>query len=223
MSTLYLPRRHRRPLLLPRGLVALGFLLLIGCSALVGRPELRRYSVMQLTMPVVCKHPERLAGICLPTAQEINRMCFWQSIDFTGSSATDSSTLRLVRYHLRAMQQLQTSTGLAVRFHEKARYGSLVDALDEVNQANMHKYLIDIHSSVTTLYVLPLLRSASFVVPAEIDTLPTETTPAATTGVKRWLDHINSHLENQAWGTVVLAGLSVWLLVALGQWWLQDE
>jgi hypothetical protein len=177
---------------------------------------------MQLSMPVVCKRPDRIAGICLPTTQEINRMGFWQTVDFTGSSATDSSTLHLVRYHLRAMQQLKTSTGLAVRFHDKARYCSLVDALDEVNQANIHKYFIDIHSSVTTLYVLPLLRSTSFVT-AEVDTLPAETPPVATTGVKRWLDHINSHLEDQAWGTVLLAGLSVWLFMALGQWWLQDE
>ncbi|UOQ67546.1 hypothetical protein [Hymenobacter volaticus] len=222
MSTLYLPRRHRRALLLPRGLVALGFLLLIGCSALVGQPELRRYSVMQLTMPVVCKRPDRNAGNCLPSAQEIKRMGFWQTVDFTGSSVTDSSTLHLIRYHLRAMQQLKTSTGLAVRFHEKARYGSLVDALDEANQANMRKYFVDIHSSVTTLYVLPMLRSASFVA-AEVDTLPVETNPVATTGIRRWLDRINSHLENQAWGTILLAGLSVWLLVALGQWLLQEE
>jgi hypothetical protein len=172
---------------------------------------------MQLTMPVVCKQPDRFAGICLPSTQEINRMGFWQTADFTGSSATDSSTLHLIRNRLRAMQQLQTSTGLAVRFHEQARYGSLVDALDEVNQANMHKYFIDIHSSVTTLYVLPMLRSASFAPAPEAELPPAEAAPAPT-GVQRWLDHITSHLANRAWGTILLAGLSIWLLMALGQW-----
>lgn len=46
----YLPRRHRRPLLFPPGLLALAELLWLGCVAL-GRwePALRLHNVVQLT------------------------------------------------------------------------------------------------------------------------------------------------------------------------------
>lgn len=70
------PRRHWRPLLLPRGLVALGFLLLLGCRVLVQDPRLKVYSVLQLTMPVVCDKADRLgaaAALCLPSEQELQR------------------------------------------------------------------------------------------------------------------------------------------------------
>jgi len=45
-------RRFRRPLLLPPGWVALGFLLLIGCLLLQAHwRQLRLVNVVQLTMP----------------------------------------------------------------------------------------------------------------------------------------------------------------------------
>ena len=52
----YLPRRHRRRLLLPPGWVALAGLLLLGCLAL--RPwqeRLKRQVVLELTMPPLNK------------------------------------------------------------------------------------------------------------------------------------------------------------------------
>ncbi|MGI4736024.1 MAG: hypothetical protein ACRYG7_12685 [Janthinobacterium lividum] len=49
---MFLPRRHYRRLLLPPGWVALGFLLLLGCLALLShRQQLRLENVLQLTMP----------------------------------------------------------------------------------------------------------------------------------------------------------------------------
>ncbi|WP_277226629.1 hypothetical protein [Hymenobacter sp. YC55] len=190
---------------------------------LVDQPRLHRYSVMQLTMPTICGKLKEHYIFCLPSAREIRKMGAWQAADFTGNAAADSSTLRQIQRHLRAMQNYSTTSGLRIHFYTQARYGSLVDALDELNQYNIPKYFIDIHSWVTTLYVLPLRRPVGFDATAEAETSPAEIPPAATTGVRRWLDRINSHLQSQAWGTVLLAGLSVWLLVALGQWWLQEE
>lgn len=224
MSTLYLPRRHRRALLLPRGLVALGFLLLIGCRVLVNQPRLHRYSVMQLTMPStpsICDKLRHPYALCPPPIKEIIRRGFWQTADFTGNAAADSNNLRLIQRHLRAVYYHSTTDGLQVRFHTRARYGSLIDALDEVNMSNAKKYFIDIYSPVTTLYVLPLHHETN-IAASKAETSPIESAPT-TSGVSHWLYRITSHLENQAWGTVLLAGLSIWLLVALGQWLLHDE
>lgn len=220
-NTLYLPRRHRRPLLLPRGLLALGFLLLLGCRVLVNQPRLHRYAVMQLTMPASHSAENSLA-LQLPSAQKIRNMGFWRIANFTGNATADSSNLRLVQRHLRAVYHHSTTDGLQVRFHARARYGSLVDALDEVNMSNASKYFVDIHSPITTLYVLPLRYKSGFSATSEVERPPTQTQPTAT-GISRWLDHISSHLAKPAWGTGLLAAASIWLLVALGWWQLQDK
>jgi hypothetical protein len=220
-NTLHLPRRYRRPLLLPRGLLALGFLLLIGCRVLTNQPRLYRYSIMQLTMPAShsAKNPLVLR---LPSAQEIRNMGFWRIADFTGNATADSSNLRLVQRHLRAVYYYSTTDGLQVRFHARARYGSLVDALDEVNMINASKYFVDIHSPITTLYVLPLRYKSGFSATSEVERPPTQTQPTAT-GVSHWLDRISSHLVKPAWSTALLAAASIWLLVALGWEPLQDK
>lgn len=55
----YLPRRHRRYLLFPPGLLALAGLLWLGCVALGPWQEaLKLKSVMQLTMPSLYPHDE---------------------------------------------------------------------------------------------------------------------------------------------------------------------
>ncbi|UOG76359.1 hypothetical protein MTX78_07100 [Hymenobacter tibetensis] len=222
MTTLYLPRRHRRPLLLPRGLVALAFLLLIGCIGLIDQPRLHRYSVMQLTVPRICDEQKEPYGLCVDFAREAVKKGLWQTADFTGNATADSSNLRLAQRHLRAMHHHSTTSGLQIRFHTQARYGSLLDVLDDVNQASLTKYFLDLYSPITTLYVLPSRRTTDFTSsPEPKEPVPIES--ATTTGVTRWLDRISSHLAKPAWGTSLLTGLSVWLAVALGRWWLQHE
>jgi hypothetical protein len=223
-TTLRVPRRYHRPLLLPHGLVALGFLLLIGCRVLVNHSGLHRYVVMHLTMPTICNDQKDTYTFCAPSAREISNMGFWQTADFTGNPTTDSSNLRLIQHHLRAVYYHSTTSGLQVRFHARARYGSLVDALDEVNMSNAPSYFIDTHSPITTLYVLPLRYESTFPTISEIsegERLSIETAPT-TTGISRWLDRISSHLAKPAWATGLLAAASIWLLIALGRWQLQN-
>ena len=55
----YLPRRRRRPLLFPPGLLALAGLLWLGCVQLGSNPRAIRHAVLELPMPFLHKPVER--------------------------------------------------------------------------------------------------------------------------------------------------------------------
>jgi hypothetical protein len=160
---MYVSRRHSRHLLLPPGWVALGFLLLLGCQALLthGR-QLRWPNVMQLTMPMIELDTTSLA------------YCRRYNIDFSYKSLIKDNARRhwldvtLADEHLAdfianenllaATKFVQADTsyssGVRVRFRESATYANLVGALDIMNQLNQKKYWLDIYSKPITLYAV---------------------------------------------------------------------
>lgn len=185
------PRRHRRPLLLPRGLVALGFLLLLGCCVLVQAPRLKRYSLLQLTMPVVCDKADRLgtnAALCMPSEQELQRR-LWQVGSFSGQARADSlSWLRIQRRLDGLHQHPAANSGVAIQFLAHARYANLVQVLDYLNVIDINRYFLHIHSPVTTLYVFPNRNSPS---PADSEEFqPATTELASASALDRWLGQI---------------------------------
>jgi len=89
----YLPRRHRRPLLFPPGLLALTGLLWLGCVAL-GRwePALRLHNVVQLTMPMLPSLTESEAGpTVLPSLSKVRAM---------GPGAPPNAVIRVILRHI---------------------------------------------------------------------------------------------------------------------------
>ena len=158
----HLPRRHRRRLLLPPGLLALAGLLLLGCLAL--RPwqeRLTRRSVLQLTMPV----PPRPANSrpvgnpairwYLPTVAEATVMRPWHTAYFTGRTNNDVSEQRRIAAMTHAILiDSLNSNGIRVRFAQKARYEQLVFLLNLMEKEGFRKYWIDFYHSPITFYAL---------------------------------------------------------------------
>lgn len=86
---MFLPRRQYRCLLLPPGWLALGFLLLLGCQALLTHErQLHLSNVMQLTMPPL--KPEKSNSCLIETSvyesvTNLNVLRPWHNADFTGN------------------------------------------------------------------------------------------------------------------------------------------
>ncbi len=214
------PRRPRRRLVLPHGLVALGFLLLLGCRVLVQDARLHRYSVLQLSM--MPQHPVYYnEKFLLPSIAQIRAMRrHWLTTTFTGQARADSLNWLLTRQRLLAQRRFpSTVTGTCVRFERHARYASLVDLLDELSQLNARKYTLDIRGPVASMYVLSFQpienREAgelAYFQPSELSVSRVDT----------WRQRVNAHLRSPAWRTAglgsLLAGLGTLALLALRQW-----
>ncbi|WP_210518917.1 hypothetical protein [Hymenobacter terricola] len=154
---LHLPRRHRRKLLFPPGLLALAGLLWLGCVALSSHPEqLKRHSVMQLTMPPLSSsdiiwpmphaygYAHREPQLRYSTLPHLRT---WFTVEFGQGPALDNRAAHEIKMALRSLalgsDDLPTSNGLRVVFGAHARYASLVLVLDLMNQHNIRKYFFD--------------------------------------------------------------------------------
>ncbi len=160
------PRRVRRRLLLPPGWVALGFLLLLGCQAL--RPwagQLKRWNVLQITMPKMKLTPEDLkaygSAYQLPykTIAELNEARPWHNVEFEGeplsdflSAATTESAIRKI------ITDTSHAGGVRVRFLPGATYANLVRVLDIMLYTDQKKYWLDVHHEPITLYAITLKK-----------------------------------------------------------------
>ncbi|UOQ67545.1 hypothetical protein [Hymenobacter volaticus] len=176
---LYLPRRHRRPLLFPPGLLALAWLLWLGCVTL---PRMRGMEkpqvVVHLTMPPVhaadsSPYPiVKLGWVALYSSPfEIEKFRPWQTLAFSGNLWADYFTYKqtetnIIKLHNAANQ----AKGLRIRFASQAPYRALVCTLDLLNQYEITKYWVDIWHSPTTLYAFTS-------VPNKIKSSPPELMP----------------------------------------------
>lgn len=159
---MHVPRRHSRRLLLPPGWVALGFLLLLGCQALLAhRRQLRQYGVMQLTMPPVTLDTAmaRLMGkdydIPYMSLSELDTVRAWHNVEYRGRLLTDADN----RLHIAvALQAIKDDTaragGVRIRLHEHATYTNFIEALDMMNIYNQKKYFLDVRHQTITLYAI---------------------------------------------------------------------
>ncbi|MBF9224058.1 hypothetical protein [Hymenobacter ruricola] len=151
---MHLPRRHRRQLLLPPGLLALAGLLCLGCALLGGHPEqLKRRSVMQLTMP---PRPDsdflwgkmQYGGPHLRYSQ-LPYFRQWRTVEFGGGGLLDTLATRQLKAEINDLaagwQTRPLHDGLRVRFGSRARYASLVLVLDLMNRYGVKKYFLDVY------------------------------------------------------------------------------
>ncbi|AWM31322.1 hypothetical protein [Hymenobacter nivis] len=153
---LYLPRRHRRPLLFPPGLLALAGLLWLGCVALGPWQErLKVPSVIQLTMFPLHVSPNSFwaGNPLLLSVQKRNVFRPWRNALFTGNSQTDSTeqifVIKQVRYILADSSH---DGGVRIRFAPTARYKELVFIFDLMNRENVRQYWLDVVHTPAILY-----------------------------------------------------------------------
>lgn len=151
------PRRVRRRLLLPPGWVALGFLLLLGCSTLVPRwRELRLNNVLQITMPPL---PAGKLGLWPElfhqSPKQLEKYRPWHTVDlncelipdFFGTAAAEAATRQIIA-------DTSHAGGVRIRFWPGTTYAGLISVLDIMNRVNQKKYWLDIQHSPTTLYAI---------------------------------------------------------------------
>jgi hypothetical protein len=170
-NMLYLPRRHCRPLLFPPGLLALAWLLWLGCAAL---PQMRGMQPRQGAMSLFiypanycvgfdflpCTDrpmPPLLSPVCYPSERLETFRC-WQDVVFTGSLWVDYFSYQQLQLALQRVQNTQNfhlniMIGLRVHFSSKATYSSLVYSLDALKRYEAGNYWLDIYRRPTTLYV----------------------------------------------------------------------
>lgn len=109
------------------------------------------------------------------------------------------------------MQQFpNNTTGVAVHFGSQAHYGSLVRAIDYLNQLDVKKYTIDITSPTTTaLYAFTDARQQPRPLSISTPIILAATPDPPTSATARWLQQVGAPLQHSAWGTVLLACLGV--------------
>ncbi|WBA42293.1 hypothetical protein [Hymenobacter canadensis] len=168
---LHLPRRHRRPLLFPPGLLALVWLLWLGCVAL---PQMRGINkpqgyVTQLTM-LGPKLPGAFDSFSPPrplwppyfSSLELAAFRPWQNIRFTGNLWQDYFSYQQTRVAANYLGQDTTyRMGMKLVFEQSAAYKSLIFALDQLQRRDIKRYWLDIYRLPTTLYAFTDLPIAA--------------------------------------------------------------
>ncbi|WBA42292.1 hypothetical protein [Hymenobacter canadensis] len=172
-TQLHLPRRHRRPLLFPPGLLALAWLLWLGCVALPQMRGMERPQViMQLTMPPLnaCLN-SHMYGMTLSnydgTSSQINpynsphcwssgrieKFRSWQTVLFTGNIFADYFSYQQA---FKAAKFVGLSPvydkGLRIQFSAYASYSSLIYSINLLNENHIIQWWLDTQQLPTTLY-----------------------------------------------------------------------
>jgi hypothetical protein len=240
-ATLYLPRRHRRHLLFPPGLLALAGLLWLGCVTVV-RIIPPKKTVLEFAAwpPKVCSVDSdvpafvaeawRGSPACLPpTALEKFRP--WYTFWFVGSVFSDYFALQNTRFVARDLEQnSDLDQGFRVNFAPEATYDNLVQVLDLFNQENVRKSWVDFYHLPVTIYSYtekplkkPLLEeqnysSGDFRCLLCDDVMPY--IPTTSEVIKRWLTESWGAIRSPVWRNtwlllLLLTTLSAWRLTHL--------
>ena len=152
-----LPRRHRRQLLFPPGLLALAGLLWLGCAVINSWQEkLKQKSVVEIFLPPLRTGKDSPAYNDSPAGlspRALDRFRCWRDIYFNGQSKNDSVNLRNLNQAAGYMQAHATHEhGIRVRFSSRATYTSLVTTLNTMLKHNIRRYWLDIKHRPTAFY-----------------------------------------------------------------------
>ncbi|WP_157886854.1 hypothetical protein [Hymenobacter sp. PAMC 26628] len=154
----YLPRRHRRPLLFPPGLLALAGLLWLGCVVLGPWQErLKPRTMLRLTMLVLPRpdHPD-FSPYSLPyLAAKVRAMGPWRNTYITGKPENVAREHASITNDVRTIMADSAHQGrVRVRFTQTARYKDLIFVLDLMVRENVRRYWFDIVHKPITFYAL---------------------------------------------------------------------
>jgi hypothetical protein len=161
--TCYIPRRFRRPLLFPPGLLALAWLLCLGCVVLPRMPGLQPQYVLTTVLPAYnqCNLPpsefevdHRTPPWCL-SKQELESFRQWQTIDLLVTQWSDYFNYQLANIIVQGYKASPNQdAGLRIRLSDKAIHAQVVGLLDWVSSTNHKKYWLDIQHTPVTLYAI---------------------------------------------------------------------
>ena len=168
---LYCPRRHRRKLLFPPGLLALACLLLLGCLRLGQDARLRPKAILKFYMPV---SPSRLHKLNnLSAANSLNKPFIPPSRYLSKDSLDKFRTwndfkidydefqnyINLITIDNITTQYKQDSlkeNGLRVQFASNAKYKNLINLLNILDKNNIKKYWFDIYNDIPIFYAITI-------------------------------------------------------------------
>jgi hypothetical protein len=158
---MHAPRRHARRLLLPPGWVTLGFLLLLGCQALLAhRRQLLQERVLSLVMPFYSEKQAKKyetseehydIGAYKPLSSLLSAP-HWRISNLTGKPLNDFFAIATIETAVQALKNDTSSTGIHVCFTTGATYGNLVQLLNVMQRQEDEKYWLDIHGITPILY-----------------------------------------------------------------------
>jgi hypothetical protein len=160
---MFLPRRRQRRLLLPPGWVALGFLLLLGCLALLThRQQLQFKIILQLTMPLSKKKVEEQHRAGTPYYQlfsnpidSLSPATRWYDANLNGEALNDFVNVAAVRTVVSAIKaDTSRARGARIYFRQGATYSSLVSLLDLMNRLKYRYYWFDIEHRPAIFYIV---------------------------------------------------------------------
>ncbi|WP_143434834.1 hypothetical protein [Hymenobacter roseosalivarius] len=149
---LYNPRRHRRKLLLPPGLLALAFLLLLGCGV-IARSIGHSYRVLQIRFsPLYARNEfENRLFFSSPHAKATQ----WNDFEITGNSLLDWYNWQLAQRSIKLLHNAPDSAhGIRIRFRQKAKYKYVVKAFSYMNELGIRRYAFDMRVPTPTVYVI---------------------------------------------------------------------
>jgi hypothetical protein len=152
----HLPRRYRRPLLLPAGLVALAGLLLLGCLALRPWQELAKtHGVIQLTVPIYEPHPTQpTIRFIVPEPNTLCKRRFRHDAFLNGNPSHDQPQYHRIIAAIRFITADKQHNGLVcVRLAPTAHYANMVALLDLMERMNLHQHWFDFTRKPTAFYV----------------------------------------------------------------------
>lgn len=154
----YSPRRHRRRLLFPPGLLALAGLLWLGCVYI--RQDSRLQPVAAIPFFVYALNPppcnEAIPGLW-ESPKHLAGLRVWRQYQLTGHVSSDTSAMRnILRYlsTLRARTASDTIYGAKVIFGTYSKYGDLVKIISELTRRDVKKYAFETRISQPVLYIL---------------------------------------------------------------------
>ncbi|QIX62835.1 hypothetical protein HER32_17305 [Hymenobacter sp. BT18] len=152
--TLYLPRRHRRRLFFPPGLLALAWLLWLGCvewrNSLITRPY---FNVLPSTFPSLYGSDFTVPKYAPPTYLSEYQLAYfksWQTVIITGNLWNEFFEVHRTKNIISQLSD-KNNKGLIVHFERKAKYSSFIHVIDYLQQ-NSCSYWIDIRHDPTTIY-----------------------------------------------------------------------
>lgn len=165
---LFPPTRRRRQssLLLPPGLVALAWLLLLGCVALprmIPANYLHQRAIIEMNLLPL--HPDTAAYYSLgiypipaftyPTVKEIKQFGPWQNFYLTGQLWNDYFTLRYIRNSCWPLSENPNEHHrVRVYLSAQTKYSSLIYLLNKLEELQIRKYWLDFRHEPSVLYVL---------------------------------------------------------------------
>ncbi|WP_139923582.1 hypothetical protein [Hymenobacter sp. DG01] len=154
MLLLPTPRRAQHPLLYPPGLLALAWLLLLGCVAL---PYIKHPKPKQTILEVAFPKPGKPIGSLFgfPTPQQVKEFGPWKSVFVLGNLWADYFEVRMIESICLSLvgEQIQ-HRAVHVYMSEPTSYNTFIQLLDIPNRLGIKKYWIDLRKPPFSINLL---------------------------------------------------------------------